>query len=164
MSNRQSRKFHLDDFTKGNIIGTLKKGRSVTNVAEKFCIARFMCIERMSNNRTVFRGFSSYSTETADTIAKDHDILLQTKNRQHANNEISGHSSWHELLDVEYHDLLQPKIGRNVVFYAWTTIVACTHFLWYQNTRTEHNRNKVEKCLRMRAPIKSAERFSCIHI
>lgn len=37
MSNRQSCRRHLDDFTKGRVSGKLED-RSVTNVAEEFCI------------------------------------------------------------------------------------------------------------------------------
>ncbi|GFT13902.1 transposable element Tc1 transposase [Trichonephila clavipes] len=39
MANNQSVRRHLDDFTRGQIIGKLEEGRSVTSVAAEFGIA-----------------------------------------------------------------------------------------------------------------------------
>lgn len=130
--------------------------------------SRFMCIERISNNRTTFREFISDSTktakdptETADTIAEDHGILLQAKTTG-SRQIMKSQDTWNELLDVEYQVLLWPKIWWDVVFLRMGNDYG-VYFLWCQNTRTEHNRSRVEYSLRMRAPIKADERFSCIH-
>ncbi|GFU41175.1 hypothetical protein TNCV_3899841 [Trichonephila clavipes] len=58
MANNQSVRRHLDDFTRGRIIGKLEEGRSVTSVAAEFELltASFHDFETISNYRNSYPG------------------------------------------------------------------------------------------------------------
>ncbi|GFT53236.1 transposable element Tcb2 transposase [Trichonephila clavipes] len=62
MANNQSVRRHLDAFTRGQIIGELEEGRSVTSVAAEFGIAHSIVSRlwrQFQNTGTAIRGFSS---------------------------------------------------------------------------------------------------------
>ncbi|GFX03827.1 transposable element Tcb2 transposase [Trichonephila clavipes] len=62
MVNNQSIRRHLDDFTRGRIIGKLEEGRSVTSVAAEFGIAHSIVSRlwrQFQTTGTAIRGFSS---------------------------------------------------------------------------------------------------------
>ncbi|GFX66842.1 transposable element Tcb2 transposase [Trichonephila clavipes] len=96
MANNQSVRRHLDAFTRGQIIGKLKEGRSVTSVAAEFGIA-YSIVSRFwrqfQTTGTAIRGFSS-GRSRGTTPAVDRYIVLQARrNRRQTAGEIARHTT-----------------------------------------------------------------------
>ncbi|GFY03985.1 transposable element Tc1 transposase [Trichonephila clavipes] len=95
MANNQSVKRHLDAFTRGQIIGKLEEGRSVTSVAAEFGIAHSIVSRlwrQFQTTGTAMRGFSS-GRPRGTTPADDRYIVLQAKrNRRLTAGEIARHT------------------------------------------------------------------------
>ena len=95
MANRQHRRRHLDEFTRGRIIGKLEEGRSVTSVAAEFGIAHSI-VSRAWNTfqrtGTAVRRFSRGRPRTT-TAADDRYIVLQARrNRRLTAGQIARHT------------------------------------------------------------------------
>ncbi|GFU26638.1 transposable element Tcb2 transposase [Trichonephila clavipes] len=96
MASNQSVRRHLDDFTRGRIIGKMEEGRSMTSVAAEFGIAHSI-ISRLWRQfqitGTAIRGFSS-GCPLETTPADDRYIVLQARrNRQQTAGEIARHTT-----------------------------------------------------------------------
>ncbi|GFW46858.1 transposable element Tcb1 transposase [Trichonephila clavipes] len=81
MANNQSVRRHLDAFTRGQIIGKLEEGRSVTSVAAEFGIAHSIVSRlwrQFQTTGTAIRGFSS-GRPRGTTPADDRYIVLQAR-------------------------------------------------------------------------------------
>ncbi|KFM65464.1 Transposable element Tc1 transposase, partial [Stegodyphus mimosarum] len=96
MANNQSVRRHLDAFTRGQIIGKLEEGRSVTSVAAEFGIAHSIVSRlwrQFQTTGTAIRGFSS-GRPRGTTPADDRYIALQARrNRRQTAGEIARHTT-----------------------------------------------------------------------
>ncbi|GFV36496.1 transposable element Tcb2 transposase [Trichonephila clavipes] len=96
MANNQSVRRHLDDFTRGRIIGKLEEGRSVTSVAAEFGIAHSIVSRlwrQFQTTGTAIRGFSS-GRPRGTTPADDGYLVLQARrNRRQTAGEIARHTT-----------------------------------------------------------------------
>ncbi|GFY35174.1 transposable element Tc1 transposase [Trichonephila clavipes] len=96
MANNQYVRQHLDDFTRGRIIGKLEEGRSVTSVAAEFGIAHSIVSRlwrQFQTTATAIRGFSS-GRPRGTTPADDQYIVLQARrNRRQTAGEIARHTT-----------------------------------------------------------------------
>ncbi|GFX54414.1 transposable element Tcb1 transposase [Trichonephila clavipes] len=96
MANNQSVRRHLDDFTRGRIIGKLEEGRSVTSVAAEFGIVHSIVSRlwrQFETTGTAIRGFSS-GRPRGTTSADDRYIVLQARrNRRQTAGEIARHTT-----------------------------------------------------------------------
>ncbi|GFX37727.1 transposable element Tc3 transposase [Trichonephila clavipes] len=96
MANNQSVRRHLDAFTRGQIIGKLEEGRSVTSVAAEFEIAHSIVSRlwrQFLTTGTAIRGFSS-GRPRGTTPAYDRYIVLQARrNRRQTAGEIARHTT-----------------------------------------------------------------------
>ncbi|GFU23735.1 transposable element Tcb2 transposase [Trichonephila clavipes] len=96
MANNQSVRRHLDDFTRGRIIGKLEEGRSVTSVAADFGIARSIVSRlwrQFQTTGTAIGGFSS-GRPRGTTPTDDRYIVLQARrNRRQTAGEIARHTT-----------------------------------------------------------------------
>ncbi|GFY13305.1 transposable element Tc1 transposase [Trichonephila clavipes] len=96
MANNQSVRRHLDAFTRGQIIGKLEEGRSVTSVAAEFGIAHSIVSRlwrQFQTTGTAIRGFSS-GRPRGTTPADDRYIVLQARrNRRQTAGEIARHTT-----------------------------------------------------------------------
>ncbi|GFU45061.1 transposable element Tcb2 transposase [Trichonephila clavipes] len=76
-----ARRNHLDDFTRGRIIGKLEEGRTVTSVAAKFGINKSVVLRTLKAFQTtgiVVRKIGSGYPRTT-TAGEDRCIILQVK-------------------------------------------------------------------------------------
>ncbi|GFT49175.1 transposable element Tcb2 transposase [Trichonephila clavipes] len=89
-------KRHLDDFTRGRIIGKLEEGRCVTSVAAEFGIAHSIVSRlwrQFQTTGTAIRGFSS-GRPRGTTPADDRHIVLQARrNRWQTAGETDRHTT-----------------------------------------------------------------------
>ncbi|GFY36581.1 transposable element Tc1 transposase [Trichonephila clavipes] len=96
MVNNQSVRRHLDAFTRGQIIGKLEEGRSVTSVAAEFGIAHSIVSRLWRQFQTTgkaIRGFSS-GRPRGTTPADDQYIVLEARrNRRQTTGEIARHTT-----------------------------------------------------------------------
>ncbi|GFY32413.1 transposable element Tcb1 transposase [Trichonephila clavipes] len=96
MANNQSVRRHLDDFSRGRIIGKLEEGRSVTSVAAEFGIAQSIVSRlwrQFQTTGTAIRGFSSGRLR-GTTPADDRYIVSQARrNRRLTAGEIARHTT-----------------------------------------------------------------------
>ncbi|GFV39601.1 transposable element Tc1 transposase [Trichonephila clavipes] len=96
MANNQSVRRHLEAFTRGQIIGMLEEGRSVTSVAAEFGIAHSIVSRlwrQFQTTGTAIRGFSS-GRPRGTTPSDDRYIVLQARrNRRQAAGEIARHTT-----------------------------------------------------------------------
>ncbi|GFU80108.1 transposable element Tc1 transposase [Trichonephila clavipes] len=95
MANNQSVRRHLDDFTRGRIIGKMEEGRSVTSVVAEFGIAHSIVSRlwrQFQTTGTATRGFSS-GRPRGTAPADDQYIVLQARrNRRQTAGEIARHT------------------------------------------------------------------------
>ncbi|GFW82342.1 transposable element Tcb1 transposase [Trichonephila clavipes] len=127
MANNQSVRRHLDDFTRGRIIGKLEEGRSVTSVAAEFGIAHSIVSRlwrQFQTTRTAIRGFSS-GRPRGSTPADDRYIVLHARrNRRQTAGEIARHTT--------------QATGRTISRIPWPedcTVVVCLHDALYDESR-----------------------------
>ncbi|GFV75517.1 transposable element Tc1 transposase [Trichonephila clavipes] len=96
MANNQSVRRYLDAFTRGQIIGKLEEGRSVTSVAAEFGTAHSIVSRlwrQFQTTGTAIRGFSS-GRPRGNTPAYDRYIVLQARrNRWQTAGEITRHTT-----------------------------------------------------------------------
>ncbi|GFT34265.1 transposable element Tcb2 transposase [Trichonephila clavipes] len=96
MANNQSVRRHLDAFTRGQIIGKLEEGRSVTSVAAEFGIAHSIVSRlwrQFQTTGTAIQGFNS-GRPRGITPADDRYIVLQARrNRWQTAGEIARHAT-----------------------------------------------------------------------
>ncbi|GFX12978.1 transposable element Tc1 transposase [Trichonephila clavipes] len=79
MANNQSVRRHLDAYTRGQIIGKLEEGRSVTSVAAEFGIAHSIVSRlwrQFQTTGTAIRGFSSGHESRFSLSSDSHHILI----------------------------------------------------------------------------------------
>ncbi|GFV82986.1 transposable element Tc1 transposase [Trichonephila clavipes] len=120
MANNQSVRRHLDAFTRGQIIGKLEEGRSVTGVAAEFGIAHSIVSRlwrQFQTTGTAIRGFSS-SRPRGTTSADDRIVLQARRNRRQTAGEIARHTTQ----DDRYRVLPWPED---------CTVVVCLHDALY---------------------------------
>ncbi|GFV71564.1 transposable element Tcb2 transposase [Trichonephila clavipes] len=96
MANNQSVRRHLDNFTRGRIIGKLEEGRSVTSGAAEFGIATSIVSRlwrQFQTTGTAIRGFSR-GRPRGTTPADDRYIVLQARRkRRQTAGEIARHTT-----------------------------------------------------------------------
>ncbi|GFX94942.1 transposable element Tcb1 transposase [Trichonephila clavipes] len=116
MANNQSVRRHLDDFTRGRIIGKLEEGRSVTSVAAEFGIAQSIVSRlwrQFQTTGTAIRGFSS-GRPRGTTPADDRYIVLQARKKGGRQREKSLDTRQRRL-DDRYRVLPWPEDCKVVV-------------------------------------------------
>lgn len=92
--NRQPRRRHLDDLTRGRIIGKIEEGRSVTSVAAEFGIAHSI-VSRIwrafQTTGTAVRRFSSGRPRATTAVDDRYMVLQARRNRRQTTGEIARH-------------------------------------------------------------------------
>ncbi|GFV12587.1 uncharacterized protein LOC103524116 [Trichonephila clavipes] len=137
MANNPSVRRHLDDFTRGRIIGKLEEGRSMTSVAAEFGIAHSI-VSRLwrpfQTTGTAIRGFSSGrprgTTPADDRVISDtlgQNIAIFTDS-QAAIKTISGYNLFPSELEFKCKQLIHSFLstGREV-FLQWVSLHCVIH-------------------------------------
>ncbi|GFU27591.1 transposable element Tcb2 transposase [Trichonephila clavipes] len=127
MVNNQSVRRHLDAFTRGQIIGKLEEGRSVTSVAAEFGIAHSIVSRlwrQFQTTGTAIRGFSSGrprgTTPTDDQARRNRPEETGGRQRE------KSLDTRHRRLDDRYRVLPWPED---------CTVVVCLHDALYDESR-----------------------------
>ncbi|GFY17371.1 transposable element Tcb2 transposase [Trichonephila clavipes] len=127
MANNQSVRRHLDDFTRGRIIGKLEEGRSVTSVAAEFGIAHSIVSRlwrQFQTTGTAIRGFSS--GRPRGTTPQMTGTLSYRPEETGGRQREKSLDTRHRRLDDRYRVLPWPED---------CTVVVCLHDALYDESR-----------------------------